>query len=601
MSPENSELLAQLLFSLNSRLSPTVFLGICNTDAQRQRAIAAVEGGSPRYKHLTVDLGPHEVYSLRDAIARFVPEEVKGSRPLEYVVHFIHLSHSLLTTREGRLEPTPLMQELNYERERLFHDYPFVSFLWESPEFAKRLFYDAGDLFTWLVDRYEFGVDEEAGMPVEEVPGKEPLMHRGADPKRLAQIERLERLLQQLNEDSGDTQKYLRERTDTLLSLGHECIKAFMFDKAEHYLMLAKPLVALHYFSTQREIQLCFYLGDLFAVKRDFSNALTYYKAAIDISILLHDAYNESGLYHQIGRVYKEQHKWEQALWNLHLSLELLKKIGNESFLGETYREIGEVYENTGAWQDALNNYDLALKWEEKSGNESAKGSTYHQIGLVYQKQNRWVDALANYNLSLKYKKKTKGHFEIGITYHQMGTLYESQQNWSEALRHYEIAIKWEQKGGHESALGATYYHIARVYISQKQWQSAIENCQVSLRWLQNTGDALGIGKAYHAMGIIYQVIGQSENALEHYQAALELKQKTADTYDLGDINSSIAELYEEQGLLEKASVQYRIAIDQYKQANNPEFEVVEAALARLAHLMNENTSSGSQEDIGAV
>lgn len=462
MSPENRESLSRLLLSLNHRLGPTVFLAICRTEAQRQRMIAAVAEGSQRYKHLTIDLGPHHVHSLRDAIARFVPKEVRAGQPLEYVVHFTNLSYSLFTTRDGKVEPTPLIQELNYERERLFHDYPFISILWESPEFLKRLFYDAGDLFTWLVDRYEFEADGEEDEPEKEVPEKDPLSHKGADAKRLAQITRLRKLLQQLDEGSGNTQKYLRERTDTLLSLGHECIEAYQWEQAENYLQLARRLVELHYTQTHREGRLHFYFGELYRYQGVFDKAIAHFENALQICKRVGDKTNEAATYHHIAMLYQEQERWNDALKNYGLALELSQQMQNEIKAGITYHQIGMVYAEQGLWEEALKNYSLALEKEQKMRNEAEFGGTYHQIGRVYHQQGRWEDAFSNYKLALEWHQKSGNELGLAITYYQMGSLREEQGLLDGALEYYQAALK-KLKLVHHPNMNIAEDSIARV------------------------------------------------------------------------------------------------------------------------------------------
>lgn len=439
MNAHNEKQLRKLLLALNHRLSPTVFLIGCDTGAQRQRLMAAIEAGSPQYKHIIVDLGPHAVFSLRDAIARIVPDEVKASKRLEYVVHFTGLSSSLWATNaQGKLEHTRLMDELNFERERLFHDYPFISFIWESTKFMEDLFYQAGDLYVWLVDRYAFEREEEDEV-VEEIPGKTIMGHIGPDPKRLTQIARLEDLLGRLNE-GGDAQKFLREKMDTLVSLGHECTRAFEFDKAERYLMEAKKLIGLHYAKSFREAGVEFFLGSLFLEKRDFERALVHYQNSLSMSQVLNDGENIGNSYHQIGLVYEEQRRWDNALRNYRLALEWKRKSGSQFDVGHTYHQIGRVYQMQRRWEDALENYRLALEWKGKTDNWFGLGRIYHQIGMISEEQGRWKDALLNYQLSLELNEKTGDKISLGGTYYQMGRVYEQQSDYPKALQYYQFA-----------------------------------------------------------------------------------------------------------------------------------------------------------------
>ncbi len=193
--------LKKLLVSLNNRLTPTVYFICCNTEKLRKIIFKEIESGTKRYRHIEVDLTPHLVYSLRDAINQFVSEEVKSSAPLSYAVHFTGISSSLFVSDGQQLKKSKLAEELNFERERLFHDYPFITFVWVTPYFYNELFYKAGDLMSWAVDRYEF-IDNLPEDITSEIPYKQPLQTKGVNKERLDRIEKLENLLDRLNEEN---------------------------------------------------------------------------------------------------------------------------------------------------------------------------------------------------------------------------------------------------------------------------------------------------------------------------------------------------------------------------------------------------------------
>ena len=240
-NPENDRSLGKLIFSLNQKLSPTVFFISCNTEKLRKRLYIAITAETTRFKHIHIDLTPHSVYSLRDAISKFVPDEVKQSPQLTYVVHFTGISSSLFTSEDGEFKKSMLLEEMNFEREILFQDYPFISVLWMTPYFLKELFWKAGDLMSWVFDYYEF-TDDSPEAITNKIPYNKPLSKLSAYAERIERIKELENLVESLDEQDVDPKKVMLNQLNAYLLLGQEYMEAFKWKEAETNLLKAKSI-----------------------------------------------------------------------------------------------------------------------------------------------------------------------------------------------------------------------------------------------------------------------------------------------------------------------------------------------------------------------
>lgn len=466
INPENDRNLHKLLLSLNHKLSPTVYFISCNTERLRKLLYESITSGAPRFKHLYIDLTPHSVYSLRDAISQFVPGEVRKSAVLTYVIHFTGISSSLFTSDGGEFKKSMLLEELNFERETLFQDYPFISFLWVNPFFYKELFWKAGDLMSWVFDRYEF-TDESPEGVTNEIPYKETLQGRGAIAERTERIKELGNLLERLDEENPDQQKVMLEKANACLLLGREYMEAFGWREAEEYLFKAKYLIGKTNMNSCKELEVMFHLGRLYLITNRLDEAFLYYQEALKIAEK-NSIKDVGAIYHNIGLLFRKQMQWDKALVNYKKALEWKEKTGNEYLLGETFHELGNLYWDQGLWENALENYYEAVQWYKNTGKEYELGDTYHQIGFTFQKQQKWKEALNNYFKAIEFHLKTKNEFELGKTYHQIGMCYQEQNNLEDALTTYQKAIEWKEKTGNEYALGITYHQIGRVYEEQK-------------------------------------------------------------------------------------------------------------------------------------
>ncbi len=620
IKPDNDRNLSKLLLSLNHSLSPTVYFISCNTEKLRKKLYETITEKSKRFKHIRIDLTPHLVYSLRDAINQFVPVEVRNSSTLTYVIHFTGISSSLFTSSEGQLKKSKLVEELNFERERLFHDYPFISILWMNPYFFNELFFKAGDLMSWTVDRYEFTDDSPDGI-THEIPFKKPIERKGAIAERTERIKDLEDLLDRLDEEDRDQQKVMLEKMNAFLLLGREYMEAFRWKEAEENLCKAKHLIDKTLLDTYKQVEVNFYLGTFYYIVHQELKSMDHYTEALRIAEKINDN-NIGAIHHQIGMVYEQQRHWEEALTNYKKAIERNEKRGNEYALGDTYHQIGMVYQKQRRWEEALTNYQKAIEWYKKTGNEYELGGTYHQIGAVYAEQHRWKEALTNYKKAIEWKEKTRNEYELGVTYHQiaivyqhqhtwekaltncqkavdwyektgneyelgrsyhqMGRIYEEQHRWEEALTNYQKAIEWKEKAGNEYELGDTYHQIAIVYQHQRTWEKALTNHKKAIEWKEKTGNEYELGGTYHQIGRVYEEQRHWEKALTNYQKAIEWREKTGNEYALGSTYHQIGRVYEEQGLTNKAKEYFEVAVENMRKYNHPDFAVAERSLERI-------------------
>ena len=460
INADNDKKLKKLILSLNHKLSPTVYFISTNTEKLHKQLHQSITTENTRFQHIDVDLTPHSVYSLRDAISRFVPDEVKSSPMMTYVVHFTGLSASLFTSKDGELKKTMLLEELNFEREVIFQDYPFISVIWMNPYFYKELFWKAGDLMSWVFDRYEFEDDSPDGM-VQYIPYHEPLQKQGAIVERTERIIELEDLADRLEQSDQEQIKIMLQQMNVYTLLGREYMAAFGWQKAEEYLLKAKNIAERIVPGSNQQLDIFFYLGDLYTTTRHFDKAISNYSSAMNIAQNINQ--NSVGvIYHQIGIAYAEQHLWKEAFANYNKAIECDKKNGNDYGLGNTYHQIGWAYAKQGLWEDALANYFEAINWKEKTGNLYDLGSTYHQIGMAYAEQQRWEDALKSYDKAIERKEKSNNVYELGSTYHQIGRLYEEKGSLTEAKKNYQTAIENFKKYNHPF-LPAAEESLARI------------------------------------------------------------------------------------------------------------------------------------------
>lgn len=439
MTPEQfaneTEQKDELLFVLHHRDAPTVVFLECNSYAKREELAGFLRDNLTEYQFHDIDVTRFSVVSLLRVLTENLSPEIVHSAPVQHVVNVYGLENSLLITENGQIKPSLLTAQLNLERELLFRNVPYIIIIWADHFFFQTLQRESPDLWSWVVYRFRFEglevVNPENAPPLP----PERLPQRGNIAERLQRIQELETTYNQLNLNTSDKKRLLKDKVTILKLLAEEYTEAFYYDKAqiayENAIAIAERIQEDDFFRGMLHFQLA---GVLLA-KREFQEALIVYERSLSFI-------DSAPVYHQIGRIYQEQSQWAQALIHYQTALAKYTAASNVHELGGTHQQIGIVYQAQRQWTQALNNYQSALEWEDRAGNISGLGNIYHQIGMLYQDQKKWSLALENYQQALKWYAYTNDNFEMGGTYYQIGILFLLQNQPKSALEYLNKAFE---------------------------------------------------------------------------------------------------------------------------------------------------------------
>ena len=439
----------ELVFALGQRDQPTVALIECASLAKRRELETQMAERMPEYQFHVLDVMPYQVTSLLHTLNEHLPEEVKASTPVTWAVHVHGLENSRLLSQDGQLVPSPLIAQLNLERELLFRSVPYLIVLWSDADFFRTLQREAPDFWHWVTYRFRF--EDYTARPVAEMPPLplERLPSRGNVAERQARIRELQERYDRLALDDSDKKRLLKDKIDILSLLGDEYSEAFMYEEAENAYNNAIALQERLREDNESRVVLWFSLGLVYLRQERLPEALTAYE---NCKAFGSDT-DMGAIFHQLGRVYEQQH-WDLALESYQQALHWEQRVNNHH-TGKIYHGIGRLYEHQQQWALALDNYHQALDWMRRLGNDSEMGIVYHQIGVAYQKQEKWALALENYQLSLDWKQRTGNEFVTGGTCYNMAQIYKGQKMYTEAIMYFEKAVDCFAKYGDPSISNA--------------------------------------------------------------------------------------------------------------------------------------------------
>ncbi|MEM7180000.1 MAG: tetratricopeptide repeat protein [Spirochaetota bacterium] len=416
-----------LSFTLKKRSKGTLVVVSTSNETARSYVQQFLIESDLGYEFLSIDLSGKEFGSLTNHLKRVLPEDVFVSKEIKHIIQISGLeNHALEVTKdeEGKsvFGASKVIQQINFERERIFREIPAILILFLDNYTIKKLQDEAGDFWDWVNNFFSL-VSVEEEIYAQDFTDTRKLPEAHYTPERVERIKQLKINLATLDQSLPEA-RYFKSKINLKLALAKELEEVRGFQAAIIHLKEALGLVSAYKISQELIPEIYFY----------------------------------------IARNYHSQRKWEDAIVYYDMVIERLGMTNDSSIMVSTYHHIGMVYEEQGKWNESFESYKKAIDWNEKTKNLSMLGRTYHQIGMLYQRQGKWNESLEYYQRAIDCYEKTNNLLGFGTTYFQIGTVYEEQQKLDETLEYYDQAIEWFQKTNFLDYMEIAYQSLAGVY-----------------------------------------------------------------------------------------------------------------------------------------
>jgi tetratricopeptide (TPR) repeat protein len=297
---------------------------------------------------------------------------------------------------------------------------------------------------------------------------------------------------------------------------------------------------------------------------------------------------NELGvLYRSQGDVVKAEQMFQDALAQITDEPELL------SVKASLFHELGILYNDLGKPEEAITLYKQSLELKERIGNIQGKAPTLHQIAGIYVNQGDVERAIALYEQSLELTERIGDVQGKAATLHCMAGIYAMQGDVEKAIALYEQSLEINECIGNVEGNAATLHQIAGIYANQGDVEKAIALYKQSLELTERIGSVQGNAAILHQMAGIYANQGDVEKAIALYEQSLELKKRTGNVKGNAATLHQIAMIYANQGDVEKAIALYEQVLEIDERTGNVEGNA--ATLHQMAGIY------AKQEDVEKV
>lgn len=350
---KNEENLESLVFALSNRDKTSIAVAIYDTDDTRDKAIAYL-GQQVQSQHtLTFDLFGQTTPSLLAFFRDNLPKTATQERP---IIHLLRLDPQLFIVVNHKVISSPLVAQINMEREMLFREVDAQVLLWLTREGYNRLRMDAPDFMDW-VTAFVFECDDNiAVQPLSFQLPKETIEDR-SNATLLQLREKAENLRHRTVKFEQRTKlstKDAKEYFNLLLALIAAYRDLHDFHQAQTYLQRAYNLAKNHHLTTGFEMGKL--LLDWDDTEIDLGNpsmSLSLFDETLQHFTLMGDKHNMLVALSRIGNIHTKLGNYQVAL----TFFEQYNQIKKE--LHENYPLNVHVQNNMAICHTELGNYSI--------------------------------------------------------------------------------------------------------------------------------------------------------------------------------------------------------------------------------------------------
>jgi len=212
-----------------------------------------------------------------------------------------------------------------------------------------------------------------------------------------------------------------------------------------------------------------------------YTNALRHLFTSLNLAKKIHDPQGQVGCYNNIGIIYKEQNKLDQAIkyYNECIRLQLQDPVNYK--ISYTYLNIAEIYRIKGSFDKAIEVVTLGLKAASAEGDELSTANNFSLLGNIYIDLNRFEDALKNHGQAFKIREKFNDGFGLFKSYMAYSSIYSKTGRAKEAVVYADKAFELVKSSGELSLLSDVNHQLSIVHKLAGNYQKAY-NYQVEYK-----------------------------------------------------------------------------------------------------------------------
>ncbi|MFN7913201.1 MAG: tetratricopeptide repeat protein [Bacteroidota bacterium] len=261
-----------------------------------------------------------------------------------------------------------------------------------------------------------------------------------------------------------------------------------------------------------------------------------------------------------IGFLKEEKHYYDSALFYYNKSVEISKELKNKSGEAETYLNIGNLYINIDKLEEALEANKIALKLSKEINDIVIQSTVLNNLGNIYQRKGDVKNAINAFSESIKIRESNGLNDGISTMIGNLANIYGSEGDLDISLKYHIKSLNICRHRDDKRGIVTSLNNIGMLHLLQhdtlKGLRLFFEALNISTSANNKKGEALAKSK----LSTYYKQKGKIDSALYYIESSLAIREKIHDNsgvakalYKIGDLYLSLNKIRMAESYLTKS------------------------------------------------
>jgi tetratricopeptide (TPR) repeat protein len=224
----------------------------------------------------------------------------------------------------------------------------------------------------------------------------------------------------------------------------------------------------------------------------------------------------------------------EEAISAHERSIALYQEAAYMPGLERAYSNLGCVYSDLSRWDEALRYFQEAAELSDRTGEEWRRAAAAINLGEIYRKQGELGRAIDVYDQARQIGETFGFEEVVGMALMNLGASYLKKGELAQARGYLEEALDIFKRIGTDVYLPEVLCYLAQLQVIRGQPDEALRLAQEALDRASKLGRRIEEGQARRTLGQAYRKLGQFAEADVQLGESLAILEAQNSPYEVG-------------------------------------------------------------------
>lgn len=271
------------------------------------------------------------------------------------------------------------------------------------------------------------------------------------------------------------------------------------------------------------------------------------------------DLQSKADFYNNLGVAYYQAGEYKKGLDVYERSLEIYRRMNNDSLVAGALLNLGLAYKEIGAFRQATEALTQAARLSERYENQQELAAAWNAIGNIQREAGNFPKSLAYHLRALRIREAIAYEKGVADSYHNIGNLYLEWKQYEKSEYYLLKALARKKAINNQSNMVNTLAALGRLYVAKQLHRKALFYLDMAYGMRLEAGNSTKAASSLFDLATFYAATHDRIKALELFHQTQELARGSAD-------NALLAEaLFGEIALLE-ASGNATVLVTKYRE-----------------------------------